>query len=173
MPILGTSSTEPYQCGRFRYGCHNSYVPVVWAYPSSVTGKARNPLPSGRLFMVVQTRHRQCAICLTHLASEIEFHSVAGRRHACPPCFKSSSRLPTSTTFPILPLRSMFDGRPPRSECSAARRTWCGWRTMAPAARSDRRLPARTTSDVNADVPRQINPVQQVLGMTSWGPTVR
>jgi hypothetical protein len=57
----------------------------------------------------------------THLASEIEFHFVAGRWHERPACPKSSSRLPTSTTFPILPVRSVFDGGPPRSECSAAR----------------------------------------------------
>ena len=83
MPILGTSSTEPYQCGRFRYGCHNSYVPVVWAYPSSVTGKARNPLPSGRLFMVVQARHRQCAICLPTLRAKSSFTpSLAAGTHA-------------------------------------------------------------------------------------------
>jgi hypothetical protein len=119
MPILGTSSPEPYEWSRFRYCCHNSYVPVVSAYPSSVTGKARNPLPSGKLSGVGQMIAPPAMRDLpNHLASEIEIHSVAGRRHVCPACFKSSSRLPTSTTFPILPVRSGFDGGPPRSECS-------------------------------------------------------
>lgn len=120
MPILGTSSPEPYEWSGYRYCCHNSYVPVVWAYPSSVTGKARNPLPSGKLFRVRQMIAPPAMRDLpNHLASEIEFHSVAGRRHVRPACLKSSSRLPTSTTFPILPVRSVFDGGPPRSDCSA------------------------------------------------------
>ena len=83
---------------------------------------SRSPLPSEKLFRVRQMIAPPAMRDLpNHLASEIEFHFVAGRRHERPACPKSSSRLPTSTTFPILPVRSVFDGGPPRSEYSAAR----------------------------------------------------
>ena len=91
MPILGTSSPEPYEWSRFRYCCHNSYVPVVWAYPSSVTGKARNPLPSGKLFRVGQMIAPPAMRDLpSHLASEIEVHSVA----AAGTCAQLASKAP-------------------------------------------------------------------------------
>lgn len=83
---------------------------------------SRSPLPSEKLFRVRQMIAPPAMRDLpNHLASEIEFHFVAGRWHERPARLKSSSRLPTSTTFPILPVRSVFDGGPPRSEYSAAR----------------------------------------------------
>lgn len=121
MPILGTSSPEPYEWSRFRYCCHNSYVPVVWAYPSSVTGKARNPSPSGKLFRVGQMIAPPAMRDLPNHPCERNRASLRRWPPArVPSLLQKLQSFADTTTFPILPVRSVFDGGPPRSECSEA-----------------------------------------------------
>jgi hypothetical protein len=99
-----TSPLNPYERNRTPGGVPTlqGVHPVSGVYPSSLTGKARNPLRSGKLLGVRQmVAPSEMHDLLTASRDEIEVHCLAGRRGL------GRSRV-SSTVCAGLPLFSKF-----------------------------------------------------------------